>query len=260
MNYYQFHVGDYAVHTRHLSLLEDLAYRRLLDWYYTNEKPLPLDPSKTARLIGMPDNIKEVSDILSDFFLKSEDGYRNKRCDEEIEKYQAKADRAKHANSKRWESNSDLKSDMESERNQLPTNNQEPATSNQVLNICTEPPAPAPSVTLPLNDKTEFPIFENQIAEWQELYPAADVRQELRNMRGWLIGNPQKRKTKSGILRFVTSWLAKEQNRGGSHEKNKRTGEHLTPVQKVQRAFAERRAGGEALDSRGADLRGQVDS
>ncbi|NDH69342.1 MAG: DUF1376 domain-containing protein, partial [Gammaproteobacteria bacterium] len=33
MHYYQFHIGDYKSHTHHLSLLEDLAYRRLLDFY-----------------------------------------------------------------------------------------------------------------------------------------------------------------------------------------------------------------------------------
>lgn len=82
---------------------------------------------------------------------------------------------------------------------------------------CTEPPAPVPFVSLILNDKSEYPIFEDQIAEWCGLYPAADVRQELRNMRGWCIANPKKRKTKSGILRFVTSWLADKQNKGGTN-------------------------------------------
>ena len=31
MNYYNFHIGDYARRTRHLTVLEDLFYRRLLD-------------------------------------------------------------------------------------------------------------------------------------------------------------------------------------------------------------------------------------
>jgi hypothetical protein len=106
--------------------------------------------------------------------------------------------------------------------------------------VCAEPAAPALFVTLTLNDKSEYPIFETQIAEWQGLYPAVDIRQELRNMRGWCIANPSKRKTKSGILRFVTSWLAKEQNKGGQNAKDKRTGEHLTPLQRVEKAHAER--------------------
>lgn len=139
MNYYQFHIGDYAVHTRHLSLLEDLAYRRLMDWYYTNEKPIPPDPEKAARLIGMQDHTKEVSNILSDFFLKSDAGYINKRCDKEIAKYKEKADRAKNANSHRWKSETDLKSDKNSDAVHIPTNNQEPVTNNQDLDLSGKP-------------------------------------------------------------------------------------------------------------------------
>lgn len=51
MNYYPFHIGDYASATRHLSWDEDAAYRRLLDLYYTTEKPIPLDERSVFRLL-----------------------------------------------------------------------------------------------------------------------------------------------------------------------------------------------------------------
>ena len=72
-------------------------------------------------------------------------------------------------------------------------------------------------LSLTLNDKSEYPIFASDIAEYQELYPAVNVSQEFRNMKGWLNANPAKRKTKSGIKRFISGWLAREQNkpRGG---------------------------------------------
>ena len=134
MNFYSFHLGDYAAHTKHLSLMEDLAYRRMLDLYYTSEKPLPLEIDKIARLIGMRDHIEEISNVVSDFFLKSEDGYRSKRCDEEIAGYHAKAERAKNANKSRWKSDPSLKSDTKSDLKKgsdlIPTNNQEPITNN----------------------------------------------------------------------------------------------------------------------------------
>ncbi len=79
-----------------------------------------------------------------------------------------------------------------------------------------DPPRPQSIIKLPLNDKTEYPIFEKQAIEWAGLYPAVDVIQQLRAMKGWLDANPKRRKTKSGILRFINSWLSKEQNRGGS--------------------------------------------
>lgn len=76
-------------------------------------------------------------------------------------------------------------------------------------------PTEKAAITLTLNDKSEYPLFDKNIAEWKELYPNVDILQELRKMKGWLNSNPTKRKTKSGILRFVNSWLSREQDKGG---------------------------------------------
>lgn len=102
MNYYPFHLGDYAVHTRHLSLLEDLAYRRMLDWYYLTEQALPNDAEKIARLINMHRHVTKVLAVLEDFFVQTEQGYVSARCDKEIALYRGKAERAKSANKARW--------------------------------------------------------------------------------------------------------------------------------------------------------------
>lgn len=89
---------------------------------------------------------------------------------------------------------------------------------NECYIYCPEPsPAPVPpAAMLPLNDGTEYPISREQCAQWAKLYPAVDVMQQMRNMVGWLNANPARRKTASGVLRFVNSWLAREQNRGGA--------------------------------------------
>lgn len=85
---------------------------------------------------------------------------------------------------------------------------------------CTEPEnsasVPAAVIELILNDKSAYPITQIDIDEWHSLYPAVDVMQELRKMKGWLDSNPTKRKTSRGIKRFVNSWLAKEQDKGGA--------------------------------------------
>jgi uncharacterized protein YdaU (DUF1376 family) len=94
MHYYKFNIGDYASHTGYLSLLEDLAYRRLLDHYYLQEKPIPNDPDKVARLIGMRDHSAE-GQILADFFTLENNEWINKRADEIITEYHANADRAR---------------------------------------------------------------------------------------------------------------------------------------------------------------------
>lgn len=79
----------------------------------------------------------------------------------------------------------------------------------------TPPPEEPPVITLPLNTGAEHPVPQAVVDEWKALYPAVDVEQQLRNIRGWLLSNPTRRKTQKGIRRFVTGWLAREQNRSG---------------------------------------------
>ena len=68
-------------------------------------------------------------------------------------------------------------------------------------------------ISIILNDNTEYPITEADVEGWKDLYPAVDVIQELRKMKGWADANPTKRKTKAGIKRFINAWLSKEQDR-----------------------------------------------
>ena len=135
MNFYPFHIGDYAAHTRNLSLMEDLAYRRLIDQYYLDESPLKGEPSLIARRIGMSDFSSDIQYILETFFEKEGDLWVSKRCDDEIAKYRLKADSARNANRIKSEKLSALKSELKSEPNQLLPKNQEPRTNNHIKTI-----------------------------------------------------------------------------------------------------------------------------
>lgn len=95
MNYYPFHLGDYAAHTAHLEPMEDLAYRRMLDAYYLREAPLPSDPAEVARLIRLRQHMAEVEAVLREFFQLGDEGWRHARCDEEIERMQDKQAKAR---------------------------------------------------------------------------------------------------------------------------------------------------------------------
>ena len=94
----------------------------------------------------------------------------------------------------------------------------EPEKTRLVANQTT--PAQLPNepvaILLPLNTGEGYPVTCAFADQMRSLYPAVDVSQELRAMCGWLIGNPAKRKTKRGVVRFITSWLARCQDRGGS--------------------------------------------
>ncbi len=94
---------------------------------------------------------------------------------------------------------------------------------SRVEDIRAEPcAASTPVLSLPLVDKTAYPVTQADIDKWSSLYPAVDVLSEIRKMVGWCDANPAKRKTRNGILKFITSWLAKEQDRGGSRNAQSR--------------------------------------
>jgi uncharacterized protein YdaU (DUF1376 family) len=102
MHFYQFNIGDYASHTRHLNPIEDIAYRRLLDIYYLHERPLNDCSTTVARQINMRDYENEVNDVLNEFFQHTDNGWVNPRADKEIDKYQQFIAAGKRGAAIRW--------------------------------------------------------------------------------------------------------------------------------------------------------------
>ena len=94
MNYYPFHIGDYATHTAHLEPLEDLAYRRLLDLYYLREGRLPIDTDECARLIRLREAPSLVASVLAEFFERTDSGWSHARCNEELFRFHDKQSKA----------------------------------------------------------------------------------------------------------------------------------------------------------------------
>lgn len=97
MNYYPHHIGDYLTATAHLTWLEDCAYRRLLDVYYSREQPIPGENGQAARLVraASKDERKAVETVLNEFFELTDAGWVHGRCEEEIEKARVSAARSK---------------------------------------------------------------------------------------------------------------------------------------------------------------------
>jgi uncharacterized protein YdaU (DUF1376 family) len=144
MHYYQFNIGDYASHTRHLNVIEDCAYRRLLDFYYLHEKPIK--QHDIARQINMREHEQEVLSVLNEFFLSSDDGFVSPRANKEIEHYHSKIDQASKAGKASAERRFNARStDVQLTNNHKPiTNNQEPIIKEgkPSLSGTTFPPCP----------------------------------------------------------------------------------------------------------------------
>lgn len=97
MNFYPHHIGDYITATAHLTMIEDGAYRRLMDLYYSTEKPLPGDRKALYRLARArtEEEQQAVDIVLAEFFIECSEGWSHSRCEEEIEKARVSAERAR---------------------------------------------------------------------------------------------------------------------------------------------------------------------
>jgi uncharacterized protein YdaU (DUF1376 family) len=92
VNFYKHHLGDYDGHTAHLSWDEDMAYTRLLRAYYRREAPIPVAEAYRLARASTSAHKRAVDAVLGEFFTKQDDGWHNKRADEEITAYQAQAE------------------------------------------------------------------------------------------------------------------------------------------------------------------------
>ena len=163
MNYYSFHISDWVLHTNHLTLEEEAVYRRLIDYYYDTEQPIPEKTQSVIRRLRLGSYSDVVGLILSEFFTLMDDGWHNLRADIEITEYNKKAELARkngrkggrpkkqkqlnqqlnnNENPEKTQSvNSGNQEKSESKANQEPiTNNQEPIGKNKEKKTTTAKP------------------------------------------------------------------------------------------------------------------------
>jgi uncharacterized protein YdaU (DUF1376 family) len=129
MNYYNFHIGDYISHTIHLSLEEDLAYRRLLDMCYDTELPIPNNIPLVSRKLRISAEV--VKTVLDEFFELTEEGYKNFRADNEIAEYQRFIEKQKANGSKGGRPKKSHRKPTANPTESQKKPNQEPRTNNQ---------------------------------------------------------------------------------------------------------------------------------
>ena len=142
MHYYQFNISDYQSHTKHLTPIEDICYRRLLDWQYLHEKPIPNDINVICRLLMLNGCSTDVERMLNEFFELVEQGWINKRAFVEIEAFRIKTQKASEAGkasaakrNKKKDVNNQEESDIQRPLNDRsttvqPTINHKPLTIN----------------------------------------------------------------------------------------------------------------------------------
>lgn len=130
MHYYQHHIGDFIRDAGNLPNDCLGAYMRMLWKYYVDETPLAGEVEDIAFDAATTQEI--ARQLLRRYFYPTPEGWRHRRCDEEIEKYREKSEKARaSANARHREANAQR---TQCERNaNAPKNdaNHKPITINQ---------------------------------------------------------------------------------------------------------------------------------
>jgi len=206
MHYYQFHIGDYKSHTHHLSLMEDLAYRRLLDFYFLHEQPIK--HRDIARQIGMREHEEDVMTVLNEFFISTADGFVSPRADKEIKQYKEFAEAGKRGAAKRWGTPPNGEAISPPNATPIATNNHKPITNNQIKEKAT-------SVATPVGVSDSV---------WQEFKTlrkakkapitqrAIDAITNEANKAGWTLEKALEECVVRGWQAFKADWVATKAN------------------------------------------------
>jgi hypothetical protein len=76
-------------------------------------------------------------------------------------------------------------------------------------------------------DFEEWAILGTDVEGFDEAYPDLNIQGELMKVAAWLKSNKPKRKTPSGMTRFLNGWMDRAQNRGGDSAR-RRGGRRVT--------------------------------
>jgi uncharacterized phage protein (TIGR02220 family) len=164
--YLPLYTGDYLRDTRHLSMSEHGCYLMLLMFCWDQKGPLPLDERKILGVCNARsgDEIEAMRRVISEFFVRMDDGFYNKRMQEEIE-------RAENVSAARSQAG---RRGYEARAKQLPSNCQ--AIAKQVHL------SPPPTLTSALSPSSEV---KSSLSGKPDLMPQVrEVLQFLRNMTG----------------------------------------------------------------------------
>ena len=110
--------------------MEDLAYRRLLDFYFLHEQPIK--HRDIARQIGMREHEEDVMTVLNEFFISTADGFVSPRADKEIKQYKEFAEAGKRGAAKRWGTPPNGEAISPPNATPIATINHKPITNNHI--------------------------------------------------------------------------------------------------------------------------------
>ncbi len=212
--------GDYLKKTRHLTPQKHGVYLLLLIHCWDTKGPLPFDEQECAGIANCrsADEIDSLRYILAKYFIRMEDGWYNERCQQEIEKSIAIADkradagriggtvRAKHLKEKKNEASA----------------NQTLANAKQVSLTLT--PTLTPTLTLTDNVEPSAKGRGSRFAltappdSWRtwtgEHFPTASCDRTFARFRDHWIAQPGQKGVKTDWFATWRNWLRRDNPAG----------------------------------------------
>lgn len=242
--YLPLYTGDYLRDTRHLTPLKHGVYLLLLMHCWDQKGPLPLDEQECAGIANCrsADEVEALRYMLQRFFVQMEDGYYNKRMQQEVTRAASlsasRSDAGKRGSAARMRRSRASKrqakalsektikqvssKSLASDTSPTPISTTTRSNTNSILSLSLIPtPVASPDfqsgsagVLIPLVGKKEWQVPLAYLAELETAYPSVDGVATLREIRAWCVSNPTKCKTERGIRVFINRWFEKEHNHG----------------------------------------------
>ena len=215
MYYYSHHMRDFNSATKHLTRVERMLYRGLIELYYDTERPLVSDIERLCRRVGATEqgDNDAISYVLSEFFTLESDGYNNFRCNEEIARYHTgKSDKSRAGKAsaevrrlKKLEEEAKKSTEAQQVLNVDAADHQQNSTNQQPLTINQQPLSNKtlmPSAAA--NDVPNVP-YEKIVAAYHEKLPSLSRVQVMTEKRKkWL----KSRWRENEAMQSVDRWAA----------------------------------------------------
>lgn len=225
MHYYKFNIGDWHLHTSHLTLVEEAVYFRLVNHYYNTEKPFIKSETQTLiRRLRLGNESVTVDTILAEFFVLNGESYVHTRCEKEIKtfKKKAKVNKANGAKGGRPPVVKGLKDNPEETQTVTTTNpnvtlntNHKPLTTNQ------EPLLSNMVAIAPVEQKKGFSPptvieiscqMESKGLPLNEADREADSFWNFYESKGWYVGKTKMKKWKASVNNWLRNYKPANQS------------------------------------------------
>ena len=234
--YMQLYVADYLADTMHLNVDQHGAYLLLIMNYWQTGKPLPDNDQRLQCVCRTSaEHWEELRPALEEFFVIKDGYWYHNRLDKDLEKVKSKSESARKAAEKRHKptpdkptscernanaeqtdmrtgSHTDTDTDTDTEQN---TDKQKGSTSDD-----DSPASVDPDVVrdFPLKDGSDYIVPEDFVDKLKDTYRKLDIEHHLRCARLWLVAVPSRRKTRTGMTRFLNGWMGRQKPTAEIHQ------------------------------------------